>query len=110
MKQKFSFWGGGRGRGAGRGQTQAGRGFGRAKTSKPAEKKTSEDYTYHIGSSKQASDYVATTQYIINYIKRTYEHGNDIGLALAHHHCQGNDTKRVQNKTYNGRLVNETEM
>ena len=83
MTNKFSSRGGGRGgRGAGRGQTRGGRGFGRNKTNKPVEKKTLSDYTYHIGTSKQASDYISTTQYIINYIKQTYQHGNDIGEAL----------------------------
>ena len=40
------------------------------------------DYVYHIGSAKQASDYVTVTNYIINYIRRTLPKGKDIARAL----------------------------
>jgi hypothetical protein len=45
-------------------------------------KKSLTDYNYYIGSAKQASDYETTTQFLINYIKKMYEFGNDIGMAL----------------------------
>jgi hypothetical protein len=45
-------------------------------------KKSIVDYNYYLGSAKQASDYETTTEYLINYIKKTYDYGNDIGTAL----------------------------
>jgi hypothetical protein len=88
----------GRGRNAGRGN--AGRGGGRSSNSynrnrnnasvsksnnlKP--KKTLADHVYYVGSAKQASDYVTTTQFIINHIKKNYDHGEDIAFALENMH------------------------
>ncbi|KAI2506113.1 Reverse transcriptase (RNA-dependent DNA polymerase) [Fragilaria crotonensis] len=40
------------------------------------------DYNYYLGSSKQASDYETTTEFLINHIKKLYDYGNDIGSAL----------------------------
>ena len=37
---------------------------------------------YSIGSAKQASDYSVITQFIINYIRKTFDNGSDIGDAL----------------------------
>ena len=45
-------------------------------------KKSVNDYNYYLGSAKQASDYETTTEYLINYIVKTFEYGNDIGQAL----------------------------
>jgi len=45
-------------------------------------KKTVEEYYFYVGSSKQASDYKTTSEYIINYIKKTFDRGNDIAEAL----------------------------
>jgi hypothetical protein len=45
-------------------------------------KKSLQDYVYYIGSAKQASDFTTTTEYIINYIRRTFTQGNDIANAL----------------------------
>ena len=45
-------------------------------------KKALEDYYFYVGSSKQASDYEVTADYIINHIKLTFEYGNDIAEAL----------------------------
>ena len=45
-------------------------------------KKTIDDYFFYVGSSKQASDYKITSEFIINYVKMTFERGNDIGEAL----------------------------
>ena len=82
----------GRGRNTGRGN--AGRGgrssnFNRnrnssstTKSSTSKSKKTLADHVYYVGSAKQASDYVTTTQFIINHIKKQYDHGEDIAFAL----------------------------
>ena len=45
-------------------------------------KKSVNDYNYYLGSSKQASDYETTTEYLINHIKKVFDYGNDIGTAL----------------------------
>jgi len=45
-------------------------------------KKTVKEYYFYVGSSKQASDYETTSEYIINYIKKTFDRGNDIAKAL----------------------------
>jgi hypothetical protein len=45
-------------------------------------KKSVNDYNYYLGSAKQASDYETTTEFLINYIVKTFEYGNDIGQAL----------------------------
>ena len=37
---------------------------------------------FYIGTSKQASDYEVTSEFIINYIKRTFQHGNNIAKSL----------------------------
>ena len=45
-------------------------------------KKSVNDYNYYLGSSKQASDYETTTEYLINHIKKVFDYGNDIGTSL----------------------------
>ena len=35
-----------------------------------------------MGSSKHASDYEVTTEFVVNHIKKTFEHGLDISEAL----------------------------
>ena len=40
------------------------------------------DHIYHVGSAKQASDYMTVTNFIINYMRRTFDKGNDIARAL----------------------------
>ena len=45
-------------------------------------KKTIEDYVFYIGSNRQASDYEITVEFILNYIKMTYQDGNDIAESL----------------------------
>ena len=52
------------------------------KKSYTTRKKGIDDYTFYIGTSKQASDFEATSEFIINYIKRTFQHGNDISESL----------------------------
>ena len=49
---------------------------------KDKKKKTLEDYYFYVGSSKQASDYEVTANFVINHIKKTYDYGKDIGDAL----------------------------
>ena len=50
--------------------------------SKDKRKKTLEDYFFYVGSTKQASDYEATANFVINHIKKTYDYGYDISEAL----------------------------
>jgi hypothetical protein len=45
-------------------------------------KKTIEDYYFYVGSSKQASDFETTSEFLINHIKKTFDRGNDIAEAL----------------------------
>ena len=40
------------------------------------------NFNYYLGSSKQASDYETTTEFLINHIKKLYDYGYDIGTAL----------------------------
>ena len=40
------------------------------------------NYIYKVGTSKQASDYVIITRYLINHIRKSFEFGDDIGQAL----------------------------
>ena len=76
----------GRGSGRGQGGRAKGRGFNRRRSNnnkKPKkEKKSLKDYNYYLGSSKQASDFESTTEFIINHVKKTYNHGRDIAEAL----------------------------
>jgi hypothetical protein len=74
----------GRGRGRTGGQ---GRHSGRSRDSSKnspakATKKTLSDNVYYLGSAKQAADYETTTEFLINYIKKTFNFGNDIATAL----------------------------
>ncbi len=60
-----------------------GRGRGRATTTKSSFiKKTVEDYFFYVGSSKQASDYEITAEFVVNHVKKTFDRGNDIAEAL----------------------------
>ena len=65
---------------------RGGRGRGRASStssSKPsATKKTVEDYFFYVGSSKQASDFEITAEFVLNHIKKTFERGKDVAEAL----------------------------
>jgi hypothetical protein len=72
----------GRGRGFNPcGRIQASNQGGTAKAKQESRKGLS-NYVYYIGSAKQASDYVVVTKYLINYIRKTYTFGDDIGNAL----------------------------
>ena len=45
-------------------------------------KKSIEDYYFYVGSSKQASDFETTSEFLINHIKKTFDRGNDIAEVL----------------------------
>jgi len=47
-------------------------------------KKTLNGYSYQVGTSHNASDYQTTTDFIINYVKKTYDYGKDISTALQY--------------------------
>eukprot|EP00978_Attheya_sp_CCMP212_P006031 scaffold13573_cov49-Attheya_sp.AAC.1 len=77
------FTGRGAGRGGGRGGRGRSRGYGgRTPVKTVVKKKTIADYNYYIGSSKQASDFEITTEFVINHVKKTFEYGHNIGTAL----------------------------
>ena len=65
----------------GKGKPYAGK---QGETTNNSEKKKQfiTDYTYHLGTAKQASDYDTATEFLINYIKKMYDYGNDIGTSL----------------------------
>ena len=46
------------------------------------QKRTINDYQFFIGTNKQASEFENASEFIINYIKRTFERGNDIAESL----------------------------
>ena len=46
-------------------------------------KKTLSENIFYTGAVTQASDFVVVKKFLINYIKKTYDFGNDIGTALA---------------------------
>ncbi len=48
------------------------------------------DYNFYFGSANQASDYEITTEFLINYIKKFYDYGIDIGMA--HENMESLDT------------------
>jgi hypothetical protein len=51
-------------------------------TKEAKKKKTIEDYFFYVGSSKQASDFQMTYKFLINYVKKTFDRGNDVAEAL----------------------------
>ena len=70
------------GRGSGRGGRGARGGRGNTFHKTPKRKKAIEDYYFYVGSSKQASDFETTYEFLLNHIKKTYTRGNDISEAL----------------------------
>jgi hypothetical protein len=48
----------------------------------PKKKKSIEDYYFYVGSSKQASDFEMTSKFLVNYVKKTFDRGNDVAKAL----------------------------
>ena len=61
---------------------RGGRGRGRGRPTPIKTKKSVEDYFFYVGSSKQASDYEVTAEFVVNHIKKTFERGNDVAEAL----------------------------
>jgi hypothetical protein len=62
---------------------RGGRGRGRRSSTTTKTKKTVEDYFFYVGSSsKQASDYEITAEFVVNHIKKTFDRGNYIAEAL----------------------------
>jgi hypothetical protein len=50
---------------------------------KPDTKKVIQDFTYHkTGNAKQASEYEATTEFIIHHVKQSYDYGDDIATSM----------------------------
>jgi hypothetical protein len=78
MSGRFKGGRGGRGAFKGRG----GRKPQVANKQEPKKKKTIEDYFFYVGSSKQASDFETTSEFLINHVKKTFDRGNDIAEAL----------------------------
>ena len=74
----------GRRQSRGRGNGKGGRGNFPSKlvSSKGSRRKTLEDYHYDIGSSKNASEYVSTTKFLISRIATTFIEADDIVQAL----------------------------
>jgi hypothetical protein len=75
---------------SGRGKGRGGRGRFQARnppepSTRPDKesKKSIKDWNYYIGSAKQATEYEAITEYLINLIKGTFECGNDIAMAIV---------------------------
>ena len=75
---------GGRGNGGGRGNRNRNRNTNQKKKKDKTSKsnKTLKDHHYYVGSAKSATDYVTVTNYILNYIRRTYKKGGDVADAL----------------------------
>jgi hypothetical protein len=61
---------------------RGGRGRGKPGPTQTKTKKTVEDYFFYVGSSKQASDYEITAEFVVNHIKKTFDRGNDIAEAI----------------------------
>jgi hypothetical protein len=47
------------------------------------EKKSPSEWLYFIGSARQAADYEALTNYLINYIQQNFDFGDDIANAIV---------------------------
>ena len=45
-------------------------------------KRIIEDYIFYLGTSKQASDYEVSSEFILNYIKCTFKRGNDVAESV----------------------------
>ena len=56
--------------------------YGNTKYKSQEQCKNLQDYVYHIGSAKQASDYVIVTKYLLNHIHKTHTFGDAIAMAL----------------------------
>jgi hypothetical protein len=65
-------------------KTANGRGFqrGHMKTIKFDVKRNPTDFNYYLGSATQSADNKTIIEFIVNFIKKNFDHGNDIGTAL----------------------------
>ena len=68
------------------GNRRSGRGHGRpngtSRKTSSSKKKNLNEYIFYIGSSRQASDYEITSEYLFNHIQMTFDYGNDIAESL----------------------------
>ena len=75
--------------GRGRGRGGRGRFHGKPSTSSLPRRENTEykksiiDQNYYIGSAKQASEYKAIPEFLVNCIKETFEFGKDIEIAIV---------------------------
>jgi hypothetical protein len=82
-KSKIKMSGRGKGRG-GRSRSQGRFNYtGLARRENQPSKKSITDWNYYIRSAKQASEFEATTEVLLNYIREQYKLGNDIAKAIA---------------------------
>ncbi|KAL7570773.1 hypothetical protein ACA910_014403 [Epithemia clementina (nom. ined.)] len=82
----------GRGRSYRRGSTLGARSYsGRGRTGRSSpqgqkkvetKKKGLSDYMYYLGSTKTAADYEVTTSFLMNWIRKNHEYGEDIASSL----------------------------
>ena len=70
-----------RGRGGGRGRGKSSYNSSN-KRDVESKKKTLQDYIYHSGTTKQASEYTKITNYLINHIRRNFKRPGNIANAL----------------------------
>ena len=71
---------GGRDRSFGRSRSRSKKGERRSDV--PKKKTTLAEHVYHVGSARNASDYITVTNFLINYIERECTDAGDIGHAL----------------------------
>ena len=65
-----------------RNTNRRGRGSYKSLDQSKEDKKSSEDYIFHVESHKQAADFETINEFVINYIKKTYTYENDISKLL----------------------------
>ena len=52
-------------------------------SSKTKAKKTLTDHVFYVGTATQASDFVTVKLYLTNYVRRTYEVGDDVATTVC---------------------------
>ena len=52
------------------------------KSTTPKKKERLADYKFHVGTVAQGSDFQENARYVINHIRKEYDEGNDIAIAL----------------------------
>jgi hypothetical protein len=53
------------------------------RTKNQESKKSIKDWNYYICSAKQASEYEATTEFLVDHIKETFEFGGNIAMTIV---------------------------